>query len=100
MKYFKRGGGYYLDVGASSLIVDKKIKVKGGQEIQRFRKDGIEFADGDFLKADVVVLATGLSLEHPLLSLIDLTRVPKYEDDCCQVDLGRCGGQVQECLGS
>jgi len=33
MKYFQRGGGYYIDVGASQLIIDGKIKIKQGQEI-------------------------------------------------------------------
>lgn len=59
IKYFTRGGGYYLDVGASSLIADGKIKVKQGQEIKRFLKHGVEFADGHVIEADVVVLATG-----------------------------------------
>jgi len=59
MKYFKDGGGYYLDVGCSKLIADGKIKVKQGQEIKRFTENGIEFADGDFREADIVVLATG-----------------------------------------
>jgi len=59
MKYFRDGGGYYLDVGCSQLIADGKIKVKQGQEIKRFTENGIEFADGDFREADIVVLATG-----------------------------------------
>lgn len=59
IKYFTRGGGYYLDVGASSLIADGKIRVKQGQEIKRFHRDSVEFADGEKVKADVVVLATG-----------------------------------------
>ncbi|KAN0061774.1 hypothetical protein ACQY0O_005767 [Thecaphora frezii] len=59
MKYYRRGGGYYLDVGASKLIMDGKIKIKQGQEIDRFEEDGVVFADGHKLKADVVVCATG-----------------------------------------
>jgi len=59
MKYFRDGGGYYLDVGCSKLIADGKIKVKQGQEISRIKPDGLEFADGTFLPADIIVLATG-----------------------------------------
>ena len=59
MKYYRRGGGYYLDVGASQLIIDGKIKVKQGQQIDHFEPDGIVFADGDKRQADIVVLATG-----------------------------------------
>jgi cation diffusion facilitator CzcD-associated flavoprotein CzcO len=59
MKYFQRGGGYYIDVGASQLIIDGKIKVKQGQELTQILPDGIEFADGSKLEADEIVFATG-----------------------------------------
>jgi len=59
MKYFIRGGGYYIDVGCSKLIGDGKIKVKQGKEITEILEDGILFEDGMKLDADVIVLATG-----------------------------------------
>ncbi|KAF1937599.1 FAD/NAD(P)-binding domain-containing protein [Clathrospora elynae] len=59
IKYFQRGGGYYIDVGASQLIIDGKIKVKQGQEIAKILPNGIEFADGTKLEADEIVFATG-----------------------------------------
>ena len=59
MKYFQRGGGYYIDVGASQLIIDGKIKIKQGQEISQILPNGMEFADGDKLEADEIVFATG-----------------------------------------
>lgn len=59
MKYFQRGGGYYIDVGASQLIIDGKIKVKQGQEIAQILPHGIEFADGSKLDADEIIFATG-----------------------------------------
>ncbi|KKA24968.1 hypothetical protein T310_1002 [Rasamsonia emersonii CBS 393.64] len=60
--YFTRGGGYYIDVGCSQLIIDGKIKVKhcpGG--IARFTPRGIVLNDEEHteLPADIVVLATG-----------------------------------------
>jgi hypothetical protein len=58
--YFTRGGGYYIDVGCSQLIIDGKIKVKhspGG--INGFGNWELQLADGDSLPADIVVLATG-----------------------------------------
>lgn len=57
--YFSRGGGYYLDVGASKLIADGRIKVKQGQEIDHLDENGIIFADGSRLDADIIVCATG-----------------------------------------
>lgn len=59
IKYFQRGGGYYIDVGASQLIADGKIKVKGGQEIDQVLPHGLRFADGSELEADEIVFATG-----------------------------------------
>lgn len=59
IKYFQRGGGYYIDVGASQLIIDGKIKVKQGQEIAQILPNGIEFADGEKIEADEIVFATG-----------------------------------------
>lgn len=59
MKYFQRGGGYYIDVGASQLIVDGKIKIKQGQEIAEIVPNGMKFADGTELPADEIIFATG-----------------------------------------
>ncbi|OAA66391.1 flavin-containing monooxygenase [Akanthomyces lecanii RCEF 1005] len=58
-KYFQRGGGYYIDVGASQLIADGKIKIKQGQEIVEVLERGLRFADGSELEADEIVFATG-----------------------------------------
>lgn len=52
--------GYYIDVGCSQLIIDGKVKIKQGQEIERFEKTAVRFKDGSFLEVDVVVLATGM----------------------------------------
>ena len=53
------GGGYYIDVGASTLIAEGKIKVAQGSGLAEFTPDGIRLADGRTLEADLVVLATG-----------------------------------------
>ncbi|KAK4701566.1 hypothetical protein P7C70_g4662, partial [Phenoliferia sp. Uapishka_3] len=59
MLAWARAGGYYLDVGASQLIIDGKIKVKSGHGVNSFTKDKIEFDDGTTMEADLVVFATG-----------------------------------------
>ncbi|KAJ5094311.1 hypothetical protein N7456_010172 [Penicillium angulare] len=59
IKYFQRGGGYYIDVGGSQLIIDGKVKVKQGQEISEILANGIRFSDGSELEADEIILATG-----------------------------------------
>ncbi|CAN8105312.1 unnamed protein product [Discula destructiva] len=59
VKYYQRGGGYYIDVGASQLIVGGQIKVKQGQEVVEVLPRGLRFADGSELEADEIVFATG-----------------------------------------
>lgn len=59
IKYLQRGGGYYLDVGCSQLIIDGKIKIKQGVEISEVVPTGLKFADGETLDADEIVFATG-----------------------------------------
>jgi putative flavoprotein involved in K+ transport len=59
LKYLRRGSGYCIDVGASELVADGKIKLKSGVAIKEITEDGILFDDGSKLKADVIVYATG-----------------------------------------
>ncbi|KAK8173365.1 hypothetical protein IWX90DRAFT_499147 [Phyllosticta citrichinensis] len=54
----ERGGGHWLDVGASKLLFDGRVRVKRGA-VSGFSPTGLRFADGSALDADVVVLATG-----------------------------------------
>ncbi|KAG1767385.1 hypothetical protein EDD22DRAFT_978153 [Suillus occidentalis] len=57
--YLERGGGYYIDTGASKSIIDGDIKIKSGSAIESFTENGLRFADGTELQADVIVFATG-----------------------------------------
>jgi putative flavoprotein involved in K+ transport len=58
MKYLRRGSGYYIDVGASELVADGKIKLQSG-EVDHLTEDAVVMADGTELPADLVVYATG-----------------------------------------
>ena len=59
MKYLRRGSGYYIDVGASQLIIDGKIKLKSGVSIDRINEHSLAFSDGSELPADLIIYATG-----------------------------------------
>jgi len=58
MKYLRRGSGYYIDIGASQLIIDGKIKLAHGQ-VKEITETGVMLEDGTHLPADVIVYATG-----------------------------------------
>ena len=58
LKYLRRGSGYYIDVGASELVADGKIKLAHGQAV-RFTENALVLEDGTELPADLAVFATG-----------------------------------------
>src|SRR5438552_12265972 len=49
MKYLRRGSGYYIDVGASDLVADGRIKLKSGVTVERGREDAVVLTDGTVL---------------------------------------------------
>ncbi len=58
MKYLRRGSGYYIDVGASQLIIDGEIALRRGQ-VTEVTEDGLRLDTGEELPADLIVYATG-----------------------------------------
>jgi cation diffusion facilitator CzcD-associated flavoprotein CzcO len=59
MKYLRRGGGYYFNVGCSDLIVDGRIGLIQYSDIDRFVPEGVRMKDGRVLEAELLVAATG-----------------------------------------
>ena len=59
VKYLRRGSGYYIDVGASDLVADGKIKLKSRVSIDEIKENSVVFSDGSELEADIIVYATG-----------------------------------------
>lgn len=59
LKLLRYQAGYYLNIGASDLIVAGKIKLKTGVDIKRLVARNVVFTDDSTLEADVIVLATG-----------------------------------------
>jgi cation diffusion facilitator CzcD-associated flavoprotein CzcO len=59
MKYLRQGGGYYINVGCSELIADRKISLVQAADIEQFTAAGLRLSDGTEIGCDLVVLATG-----------------------------------------
>lgn len=57
--FYRRGGGYYINVGASEAIIDGRVKMRPGVEIERFTATGVLYTDGTREDADTVIFATG-----------------------------------------
>jgi putative flavoprotein involved in K+ transport len=83
MKYLRRGSGYYIDVGASELLADGRVKLRTGA-IEAVTPGGLKMADGGELPADLIVWATGYgSMNGWVATLVD----PATADR-----LGKCWG--------
>jgi putative flavoprotein involved in K+ transport len=84
MKYLRRGSGYYIDVGASELVADGRIKLKSGVNIERINAKSVTLTDGTELPADLIVYATGYgSMNGWLAKLVS----PEVADK-----VGKCWG--------
>lgn len=71
MKFLRRGSGYYLDVGASELVADGRIRLRSGVRIERLTTRTVVLSDGSELQADLLVYATGYgSMNRYLADLI------------------------------
>jgi putative flavoprotein involved in K+ transport len=58
MKYLRRGSGYYIDVGASQLIIDGEIALAQGA-VREITEQAVVLETGETLPADLIVYATG-----------------------------------------
>jgi cation diffusion facilitator CzcD-associated flavoprotein CzcO len=59
MKYLRKGGGYYINVGCSDLIVSGAVKLLQFDDIAGFGPEGVHLRAGRVHGADLVILATG-----------------------------------------
>jgi cation diffusion facilitator CzcD-associated flavoprotein CzcO len=66
-KYLTRGGGYYFNVGCSDLVVSGAIKLAQFSDIDSFVADGARLKNGETMKADLIVLATGYRPQEELV---------------------------------
>ena len=69
MKYLRRGGGYYFNVGCSDLIVAGKIGLLQYSDIERFVAEGVRMKDGRVVEAELLVAATGYKNQQDVVRL-------------------------------
>ncbi|MCW2756907.1 MAG: hypothetical protein JWO46_653 [Nocardioidaceae bacterium] len=66
-KFISRGGGYYIDVGGSALIIDGRVRILQSSDVTTFTEAGLSRADGVVEELDAVVLATGFENQTALV---------------------------------
>lgn len=59
LKYVRTGGGYYIDVGGSDLLINGDIKLVSRVGVERLTPNGLILSDGREIPADLIVYATG-----------------------------------------
>ncbi len=59
MKLVRSLSGYYLNVGASDLIVEGKIGLRPGVGVVRLTPTAVCLSDGEEIEADMLVMGTG-----------------------------------------
>lgn len=63
-KSFRRGGGFYIDVGCAALLADGRVGLRSGCEVERLEPRAVVLTNGERLEADVLIHATGFSSMH------------------------------------
>ncbi len=56
--YLRRGAGYYIETGASKMIIEGRIKLRNAS-VQSVDQRTVRLSDGSELPADLIVFATG-----------------------------------------
>jgi cation diffusion facilitator CzcD-associated flavoprotein CzcO len=62
--FLQKGGSYYIDVGASGLIIDGTIRIVQTEDIDHYGAAGAHLMDGTVIEADEIVLATGFAAQE------------------------------------
>ncbi len=64
MKFMRRGGGYYLNVGCSDLLISGQVGLVQYADTAGFVAAGLSLTNGDVVEADAVILATGYQTQQ------------------------------------
>jgi putative flavoprotein involved in K+ transport len=68
MRALRTASGYYIDVGASQLIIDGQIRIASGAGVTALSETGAILSDGRHLEADVIIACTGYQTMSAVLS--------------------------------
>ncbi|MGB0507254.1 MAG: NAD(P)/FAD-dependent oxidoreductase, partial [Pikeienuella sp.] len=68
LKSARRGGGFYVEFGASEMIADGRIGLATGSEVDRIEADAVLLANGQRIECDLIVCATGFGPMNQFVS--------------------------------
>lgn len=82
MKAYRTGSGYYIDVGASQLIIDGRIGVAAGSGVARVLPQGLALEDGRLVEAEAIVVCTGYQSMHETVAALVSRRTADRVGPC------------------
>lgn len=91
MKAYRTGSGYYIDVGASDLIMDGKIRVKSGCGIRSLTRASVLMDDGEEIAADAIIACIGYHSMHETVAHIVSREVADRIGPCWGLGSGTRG---------
>jgi len=90
-KYMRRASGYYIDVGASDLIIEGDIKVLSGLEVAKLRQNSLVLSDGTEVPADAIIYATGYGPMDGWVEMLISKEVAQKVGRCWGLGSGTAG---------
>ena len=81
-EYRRAASGYYIDVGASQMVIDGRIAVRSGVQIQQLKANQVALTSGEVLPADVLVCATGFGTMEDWVSRLISPEVAQKVGHC------------------
>ncbi|CAD0083617.1 unnamed protein product [Aureobasidium vineae] len=82
----ERGGGHYVDTGATELLAEGKVGFRAGVEPQAYTKFGLHLSDDTTLDADAVIWCTGFADKDACETVADIMKIPLPVDATWGVD--------------
>ncbi|KEQ99931.1 hypothetical protein AUEXF2481DRAFT_25807 [Aureobasidium subglaciale EXF-2481] len=82
----ERGGGHYVDTGATELIVSGEASFRAGVEPKAYTSTGLLLSDGSSLDADAVIWCTGFADKDARETVADILKISLPIDATWGVD--------------
>ncbi len=82
MKALRTASGYYIDVGASELIIAGEIRVMAGRSVTGLTAGGLRLDDGSEVTADAIIACTGYQSMHETVAAMVSRRAADLVGPC------------------
>jgi cation diffusion facilitator CzcD-associated flavoprotein CzcO len=82
----ERGGGHYVDTGATKLLAEGKVAFRAGVEPKAYTESGLRLSDDSNLDADAVIWCTGYADKDARETFADIMKITSPVDATWGVD--------------